>query len=109
MIISLIVSLLIAFLIYKCFEKYGFKQGFFVALGLNLVSMLIQNGTDHIIGNIILTALISLINTAIDYWIFQKTNSFWSYIALSVLLGIGFILIMSFVIAALMGGSGLLP
>ena len=108
MLLSLIFSLLIAFLIYKCFENYGFKVGFFVALALNLISMFIQNGTAHILRNLIVTVFVSFVITSIDYWIFQKTNSFWSYIGLSFLIGILFIFVMSFIITALVAGSGLL-
>ncbi len=97
MVISLVFSILTAYILYKCFESGGFKRGFIFVLAFNIIQVLIQNETSHFLLVLGLTALISLVTTIFDYLIFTKTDSFMSYFVVSIIIGA----IISFVLAML--------
>ena len=86
--ISLLFSILLSFILYKCFESGGLKRGFIFAFTLNIIKSLIQNGMNHIFLVLILTIVVTIITTFVDYLIFIKTNSFVSYLIVSIILGI---------------------
>ena len=100
--ISLIFSILIAYLIYKCFEKYGFFQALIVSFALDLIQALINNGFNYLLRTIFLTLIISVITTAVDYLIYTKTNSFITYLIVSIIVGILIALIPALLIAGLL-------
>lgn len=90
-IFSLIFAIFSSYIIYLCFEYYGFKLTFLITLIFNIISAIIRNGMYNIFLSILITFLVSLITTSIDYFIYNRTNSFISFLLLS--LFIGFILI----------------
>ena len=99
-IISIIQFLISAYIIYKCFEKYDFKITYGIYVGISLLFNIIQNGFSHIFGAIISILITNLIVLYIDYKIYQKSTSFWNFVALSVVVSI----IVAFVISLIAGG-----
>lgn len=101
MLISIIFAVITSYIVYKCFESYGFKTTCFIVFVLNLIRSFIQNGFNHFMLGLVIVLLVSLITTAIDYFIFLKTNSFTGYIVVSLVVGILIVLIPSLIIASL--------
>lgn len=102
MIISLLFSIFLSYILYKCFESGGFKRGFIFCFIFNLIKALIQNGTDHIFLVLLLTILITLATTFVDYLIFLKTTSFISYLILSIILGLVITFILTIIISSIL-------
>ena len=84
--ISLLFTLLISYLVYKIFQKYGFAGGFLITISLNLLSEVLQNGSNNFFTTLLSLAIPSLIGTAINFFIYKKTSTFASYIILSSIL-----------------------
>lgn len=101
-IISLILNIVISFIVYKIFENRGFKAAVIFKLFYQFILYLITGSLKELFSfgifqtGIILAVVfgIILISTAVEYFIYTKTNSFITYLILVVITGIitGFIL-----------------
>lgn len=88
LIISIISFLVGAYISYYIFEKHGFLVAWTVNAVIQLISTIFQNGVNYIFASIVGVVIGSLIGTAIEYFVYQKTNSFWGYVGGMLLLGI---------------------
>lgn len=88
LIISIISFLVGAYISYYIFKNHGFQVAWAVNAAFQLVSAIFQNGMNYIFAIIVGVAIGSLIGTAIEYFVYQKTNSFWGYVGGMLLLGV---------------------
>ncbi len=93
-IIPIISFLIGAYISYYIFKNHGFKVAWAVNAVIQLVSAIFQNGMKFILASIIGVAIGSLIGTAIEYFVYQKTNSFWGYVGGMLLLGVVIVVIL---------------
>ena len=93
-IIPIISFLIGAYISYYIFKNHGFKVAWAVNAVIQLVSAIFQNGMKFILPSIIGVAIGSLIGTAIEYFVYQKTNSFWGYVGGMLLLGVVIVIIL---------------
>lgn len=100
--LNIILSLLIAYMIYWCLENSGYRLAAIVAIVIQFVSGMVTNHGQYFLYVLISSIIAGIINTAIDYWIYRRTNSFLSYILLSMLLGIVVAMAFSFIITLFM-------
>ncbi len=107
LIISIALSILVSYVIYKCLETRGFKLALGVAYVINLVGYFLGNGFNHIFGTLILIFIVTLIDTLIDLFIYNKTNSFLSYMIVSFLVGLALSLLPGLLLVGLIGSVGL--
>ena len=81
-IIWLLISALIA---YKCCENWEFKQTFIFYFVIDMIKAIIKNGFSYIFPMIIITAIMTLIDVAIYYKIYEYTfDSYLKFLLLSV-------------------------
>lgn len=106
-IISIIFSVITAYIIYKCFENYGFTSVLIVSILINLVQGLINNGFSKIFLVIILAVIFGIIEAFIYRIAYNKTNSFKSFFIVLLLIGIIVPLIMGGIVALLLAGTAL--
>lgn len=104
LIIPIISFLIGAYISYYIFKNHGFKVAWAVNAVIQLVSAIFQNGMKFIFASIVGVAIGSLIGTAIEYFVYQKTNSFWGYVGGMLLLGV-VIVIVFVIIGILIAGS----
>ena len=98
LIISLGVALIYAAIEYKVFESSGFKGGVIFKIVLEIIFLIISMLFDSVASNLetlllLVPTLIGtfigiLISTAIEYYAYSKTNSFFMFIIFQILLGI---------------------
>ena len=81
LIIPIISFLIGAYISYYIFKNHGFKVAWAVNAVIQLVSAIFQNGMKFIFASIVGVAIGSLIGTAIEYFVYQKTNSCWRNVA----------------------------
>ncbi len=86
--VSLLLTILSAYIVYKCFEKGGFKLGYIFVFVWNTIEMIIDNGVGYILFILAFNAIFALITTGFDYLIYKKTNSFISYFIISIIVGL---------------------
>ena len=86
--ISLVITLITALIVYFCFNRYGFIQGLLVTIVISAIELYIKNGIEVSVLLIFVTLLTSFLSAAINYLIFEKTETFYSYFILSVLAGL---------------------
>lgn len=86
-IFSIIFSIFLSYILYLCFEYYGFKLAFLASFIYNLINAIIKNGTSNLLLIIATVTLISLISTTFDYFIYNRTNSFLGFLLLSIAIG----------------------
>ena len=106
-ILSLIVTIVSCLIVYSLFDKSGFKAGLIFKLLLQFGIYLINGalievynlGLLYFIVMLLIVFAIVFITTAIEYFVYNKTNSFFTYLILGAIiefliaLGISFILV----------------
>jgi len=106
-IFSLIVTIVSCLIVYSLFDKSGFKAGLIFKLVLQLGIYLINGslinlynlGLLYFIIILLVIFVIILITTAIEYFVYNKTNSFFTYLILGAIIefliafGISFVLV----------------
>ena len=85
--ISLLLTLIIALIVYMCFEKFGFIQGLIVTIAINIVKLYVQNGTNIPITTLVFVLIASFLSAAINYWLYQKMATFYTYFIASIIAG----------------------
>lgn len=106
--IILIVSLLIsAYVVYWIFKNYGFKLAYIVSVIFTVIQAYLKNKGHYFLVSVIIALITSLISTGIEYYIYNKTNSFWGFLGGIILFGLGvaFILFMIGVVLGMTAGS----
>lgn len=93
-IIPIISFLIGAYISYYIFKNHGFQVAWAVNAAFQLVSAIFRNGMNYIFATIVGVAIGSLIGTAIEYFVYQKTNSFWGYVGGMLLLGILIVIVL---------------
>jgi len=99
LIVSLLLTLLVAYVVYMCFEKFGFVQALMATIVINLIRLFVGSGNDTTLITILFLAIKSFFSTAINYWLYQKTATFYTYFIFSILAGI----LLSFLIGLIKG------
>lgn len=87
-VVSLIISLITCYIVYKIFESRGFKEALFFKLIVQLMINLINgnliefynSGISFLLLSLGVILIINIITTGIEYFVYGKTNSFLSYI-----------------------------
>lgn len=87
-IISLIISLVTCYIVFKIFETKGFKEALFFKLLVQIVINVIDGtliasyelGILYLLVSLAIILIVNLITTGIEYFIYKKTSSFLSYI-----------------------------
>lgn len=106
-IFSLIVTIVSCFIVYSLFDKSGFKAGlifkFLLQLGIYLINgsltKLYNLGLLYFIIILLTVFVIIFVTTAIEYFVYNRTNSFFTYLILSAIIeflvafGISFVLV----------------
>ena len=111
-IISIAFAVLTAYLIYQCFEKYGFWQAYGVSVVLSMVQSIINNGFKGIFLSLIGTLVVCLATTGINLWVYKRTHSFITFFIVSIIVEIVIIFLIvtipSLLISGTMASAGLL-
>ena len=100
LLISIIIWLVATFLVYWCFENYGFWAGYVVYV---VDSIITSASRGQVIGvSTVLGALIvALISTAISHWLYKKSDSFGKFVLYMILLGIVVAVIVAILVISL--------
>lgn len=84
------ISLIICAIIYKIFEKYGFKTALLIRIAYIFVTWILQGLFASFSWFVLLVIGIGLLEifviTIIEYAVFKKTESFWSWIIVTALI-----------------------
>lgn len=101
--ISICGFLISAYITYWLFDNYGFKSVWILTTVFSLILNAFRNRSffsfPTIIPAICLAIIVALINTAIEYFVYNRSNSYWGYVGGLVLLGL------AVVIAVIAGGA----
>ena len=109
-IFSLIVNIVSCLVVYSFFDKSGFKAGLsfklLLQLGISLINgsliELYNLGLLHFIIILLIVFVINFITTAIEYFVYNRTNSFFTYLILGIIIEFLIVFGISFVIAFIM-------
>lgn len=85
LILSIISFLISAAIVYWLFKHYGFLNTYVVSVILQVISGILQNWNEltgvSVILTIIISVIVSFISTGLEYFVYNRTNSFWGFIA----------------------------
>ena len=105
-IISIVFSILISYIVYKCFEKYGFKIGAIAQIIIIFIQDAVKNvNGSNFLGLMIISIITGLIGAGINYLIYLHSNSFVGYLLLSILIGFIISAVGTVVAASILVGS----
>jgi ABC-type spermidine/putrescine transport system permease subunit II len=115
LLISIAVSIVVAFIMYWVLESYGKGTLYKVNFVLSLLGTIFQNlkslNIKTIIVAIIASLISSLISTAVADWAYRKTDSFWKFFGLLLLVAIVIVIVIiaiGVIISMIIGGSSTL-
>ena len=88
---DLAISLIACLIVYYLFDTYGFKRALIFKLIVEVVSVFLTGalneiqglGTGVLVLYVVITLVVILITTAVEYWAYNKTNSFFTYFILA--------------------------
>lgn len=85
--ISFVLTLIVALTVYMCFEKSGFIAGLLATVAINLIKLYVQNGMNIPVTTLVFILIGSFLSAAINYWLYQKMNTFYTYFIVSLVAG----------------------
>lgn len=86
LITSIFFGVIIAYVVYMCFERYDFKTGAIAEIVIVFVRELIGSGTDSsMLALIIVSSIVGLILAVIDYFIYLHSDSFIKFLIISII------------------------
>ena len=105
-----IISLVACIIVYKLFDNYGFKEGLIFKFITQVAYYLFEGslieicsmGLIPILVFLIIVFVMVLIITAIEYFVFNRTNHFWSYFILGEITEFLILFCISFVLVFVM-------
>ncbi len=109
--ISIIIFLVSAYISYWIFERYSFAIAWVITTVITVLRTLFEAKVAYtgglIILMIIVSAIVSLITTGLEYFVYKRSNSFWGYVGGTILMGfaIGLVLMLIGVAIAMNTGA----
>lgn len=103
---NIILSLVYESIIYWILQNYDEKAAFKFSFVATIIEFILKNisliNISMIIGLIVAATIRSLLTTILSVWVFNRTNSFFTYLLLSIAIVVVFIGGFAFIISGLM-------
>lgn len=103
--IAFAILLISSYITYWIFDNWGFAMAWGISTVITVVVNFVKNVSDlngiTIFSAIVVGMISSLISTGLEYFVYNRTNSFWGFLVGCILMGIAVVVILVLVGVAL--------